>query len=77
MNSPATELNFSPSIAAIQKMDEELGNYIPTEDEPFMNERQLQFFRVKLEKWKADIIADSYNTISHLQTCLLYTSRCV
>ncbi len=68
MNSPATELNFSPSIAAIQKMDEELGNYIPTEDEPFMNERQLQFFRVKLEKWKADIIADSYNTISHLQT---------
>lgn len=68
MNSPATEMNFSPSIAAIQKMDEELGNYIPTEDEPFMNERQLQFFRVKLEKWKADIIADSYNTISHLQT---------
>ncbi len=68
MNSPATEMNFSPSIAAIQKMDEDLGNYIPTEDEPFMNERQLQFFRVKLEKWKADIIADSYNTISHLQT---------
>ena len=32
-----------------------------------MNERQLQFFRVKLEKWKADILADSQNTISHLQ----------
>lgn len=51
----------------IQKMAEELGNYVPTEDEPFMNERQLQFFRIKLEKWKADILAESQNTISHLQ----------
>lgn len=55
-------------MAKIQKMAEELGNYIPTDDEPFMNERQLQFFRVKLEKWKADIISDSHLTISQLQT---------
>lgn len=49
-------------------MAEDLGNYIPTDDEPFMNDRQLQFFRVKLEKWKADILADSHLTISQLQT---------
>jgi DnaK suppressor protein len=67
MNTATTDFTRSPSIAQIQKMDEELGNYIPTDDEPFMNERQLQFFRVKLEKWKADIISDSNNTISHLQ----------
>ncbi len=68
MNIAAAEIPKTESIAKIQKMAEELGNYIPTDDEPFMNERQLQFFRIKLEKWKADIISDSHLTISQLQT---------
>lgn len=62
-----TEVSSSKLSEKIQKMAEELGNYIPTDDEPFMNDRQLQFFRVKLEKWKADILADSQVTINHLQ----------
>lgn len=51
----------------IHKMEQELGNYAPTDDEPFMNERQLQFFKIKLETWKADILEDSQSTISQLQ----------
>lgn len=41
--------------------------YVPHDNEPFMNERQLQFFRVKLQKWKSEILADSQNTLSSLQ----------
>lgn len=51
----------------IHKMELDLGNYIPTDNEPFMNERQLQFFKIKLENWKADILEDSQSTISQLQ----------
>lgn len=61
------EVSSSKLSEKIQRMAEELGNYVPTDDEPFMNDRQLQFFRVKLEKWKADILADSQVTINHLQ----------
>ncbi|KAF0111544.1 MAG: DnaK suppressor protein [Hyphomonadaceae bacterium] len=57
-----TELNEE-----IHKMEQDLGNYVPTDDEPFMNERQLQFFKIKLETWKADILEDSQSTISQLQ----------
>ncbi|WP_092077935.1 RNA polymerase-binding protein DksA [Poseidonocella sedimentorum] len=42
-------------------------DYQPAEDEPFMNERQLEYFRRKLEAWKADILADSRDTIETLQ----------
>ncbi len=36
-------------------------------DDAFMNPRQLAYFRAKLIKWKNDIIADSQETIKHLQ----------
>ncbi len=42
-------------------------DYLPAEDEPFMNERQLEYFRRKLLAWKADILADSRDTIETLQ----------
>ena len=29
-------------------------NYTPAEDEPFMNERQVKYFRRKLIAWKND-----------------------
>lgn len=44
-----------------------LNCYIPHDNEPFMNERQLQFFKEKLLKWKSDILSDSKETINHLQ----------
>ncbi len=42
-------------------------DYRPAEDEPFMNERQLEYFRRKLLAWKADILSDSRDTIEGLQ----------
>ena len=42
-------------------------DYRPAEDEPFMNERQLEFFRRKLLNWKEDLLADSRDTIEGLQ----------
>ena len=42
--------------------------YRPLEDEPFMNERQLEYFKQKLLQWKEDILRESRETLSHLQT---------
>lgn len=42
-------------------------DYRPAEDEPFMNERQLEYFRRKLVDWKADLLDDSKSTIEGLQ----------
>jgi DnaK suppressor protein len=46
----------------------ESSEYRPTEDEPFMNERQLEYFKQKLLNWKEDILRESRETLSHLQT---------
>ena len=45
----------------------EAGEYRPTEDEPFMNERQVEYFRQKLLNWKEDILRESRETLTHLQ----------
>lgn len=42
-------------------------NYTPAEDEPFMNDRQVEYFRRKLLDWKQDLMADSKDTIEGLQ----------
>ncbi|MEE9429145.1 MAG: RNA polymerase-binding protein DksA [Paracoccaceae bacterium] len=42
-------------------------DYRPAEDEPFMNERQVEYFRRKLTNWKADLLDDNKNTIEGLQ----------
>ena len=42
-------------------------DYKPAEDEPFMNERQLEYFRRKLLSWKDDLLNDSRDTIEGLQ----------
>ena len=42
-------------------------DYRPAEDEPFMNDRQLEYFRRKLIAWKNDILAESRDTIEALQ----------
>ncbi|WP_300513504.1 RNA polymerase-binding protein DksA [Aliiroseovarius sp.] len=42
-------------------------DYRPAEGEPFMNDRQLEYFRRKLEAWKADLLDDSKHTIEGLQ----------
>ena len=42
-------------------------DYRPAEDEPFMNERQLEYFRRKLLVWKQELQEQSTETIGNLQ----------
>ncbi|RKF15442.1 RNA polymerase-binding protein DksA [Roseovarius spongiae] len=42
-------------------------DYRPVEDEPFMNERQTEYFRRKLIAWRDDLLAGSRDTIELLQ----------
>jgi DnaK suppressor protein len=42
-------------------------DYRPAEDEPFMNERQLEYFRRKLLTWKNDLLEESRLTVETLQ----------
>jgi DnaK suppressor protein len=44
-----------------------LQEYRPTEKEPFMNDRQREYFRVKLLSWKEDILREAKETLQHLQ----------
>jgi DnaK suppressor protein len=41
--------------------------YRPSDDEPFMNERQREYFKRKLLAWKDDILAESRETLLSLQ----------
>jgi DnaK suppressor protein len=41
--------------------------YRPTEDEPFMNERQREYFRRKLMNWKNEILREAQHTLVALQ----------
>ena len=42
-------------------------DYRPTDKEPFMNERQREYFRGKLLAWKEDILKEAKETLQHLQ----------
>ena len=41
--------------------------YRPSDDEPFMSERQLDYFKKKLIAWKDEILRESRGTVVHLQ----------
>ena len=42
--------------------------YRPSEEEPFMNERQKEYFRRKLTHWKHEILREAQSTLVALQT---------
>jgi len=42
-------------------------DYRPSEDEPFMNEYQSEYFRLKLLKWRGELLRESGETLEHLQ----------
>ena len=46
---------------------EKTKTYRPTEKEPFMNERQREYFRQKLLTWKEEILKEARETLAHLQ----------
>src|SRR5881392_2521580 len=41
--------------------------YKPSPKEPFMNERQREYFRQKLLNWREDILKEAKETLQHLQ----------
>lgn len=42
-------------------------DYRPAEDEPFMNDRQVEYFRRKLLDWKTELLAGSRDTIETMK----------
>jgi len=42
-------------------------SYRPSDKEPFMNERQREYFRAKLLDWREDILKEAKETLQHLQ----------
>ena len=61
---PATDrLEYAAMKAEIFLSDD----YRPAEGEPFMNVRQLEYFRRKLLVWKQELLDQSAETIDNLQ----------
>jgi len=42
-------------------------DYRPADDEPFMNDRQIEYFRRKLLDWKSELLEDTRDTIEGMQ----------
>jgi DnaK suppressor protein len=42
--------------------------YRPSDDEPFMNDRQREYFRRKLIRWKGEILREAQETLATLQS---------
>lgn len=43
-------------------------DYKPSDDEPFMNDRQREYFRGKLLSWKDEILKEAKDTLAALQS---------
>ena len=41
--------------------------YSPSEHEPFMNPVMLEYFRMKLLRWRAELVEESTETLAHLR----------
>ena len=42
-------------------------DYRPSEDEPFMNPLMLEYFRLKLLRWRAELVEEATETLQSLQ----------
>ena len=56
----------------VEEICSPMGDTLPvgftlSDDEPFMNERQREYFRQKLIGWKEGILRESRETLQHLQ----------
>jgi len=49
------------------KVERRSKEYKPSPKEPFMNERQREYFRARLNDWKKDILKESKETLEILQ----------
>jgi DnaK suppressor protein len=63
----ATALNATSGGADGRDGDSLPETYVPAADEPFMNPRQLEYFRAKLQAWKDSILNEARGTLAQLQ----------
>ena len=59
------DFEFGGLILAAQVIDD---SYRPSEDEPFMNDRQRDYFRRKLIQWREGLLRESRDTLAALQS---------
>jgi DnaK suppressor protein len=70
---PAAQCDYRPAterqvrVGSPMKSPSADTDYKPREDEPFMNDRQKDYFRRKLLAWKQDILREAQDTIANLQ----------
>ena len=55
------------AVSKKNKTEITLDNYKLKEKDPFMCEEQLAYFKLKLEKWRSDVMSDSEKTRESLQ----------
>jgi DnaK suppressor protein len=55
---------FFRRIALSENID--LADYVPSENEEFMNTRQRAYFRSKLVAWRNEILREARETLDHL-----------
>jgi len=54
-------------VSKKKKIEVTLDNYKLKEKDPFMCKEQLTYFKLKLEKWRSDVMSDSEKTRESLQ----------
>jgi len=59
-------LSFGETQGVIANLIDD--DYRPSDDEPFMSERQRDYFRRKLIKWREDLLRESRDTLAALQS---------
>ncbi len=64
---PVSKTNGTKVNGSKKKTRKASGIYVPSEDEKFMNKRQQDYFRDKLNTWKQDIIREGRETLQSLQ----------
>src|SRR5690606_10259085 len=62
LSAPAGDMERSAMKAEVFLPDD----YRPAEGEPFMNDRQLEYFRCKLIIWKQELLGQSAETLGNL-----------
>ena len=62
-----TVTSYAEGRPKVKKQSFLPSDYTPAEDEPFMNDRQVEYFRRKLIVWKQELLGQSAETIDNLQ----------
>jgi DnaK suppressor protein len=45
-------------------------SYTPSEEEPYMNPRQVEYFKKKLLDWRSKVMEDFFDTVSQLKNSM-------